>query len=252
MMLDRLGPEGENRLRAAWIGEDRLLRPFHVTQPIRQVLAPSTGMVPPVVQNPICAGKAATFQRQSARKIGVLCAPHAGVEQPDLKRPFPAHHHIAGSKGKAQDEILKTNRQRRPPHLADGIAGVIQLVACVVCDADLWVLGQEIDMRLQLVRQEHIIRIEKGNDLAGRGEDTCVSGCRQPPIRLVLDKLHSWIIETPHHIRRLIWRSIVNDDDLEMWIALPQHALHGVANIRSLVVGWDHHAHERIVHRHAP
>ena len=58
---------------------------------------------------------------------------------------------------------------------------------------------------------------------------------------------HAKVRVAPHHGGGLVRRAVIDDDDLEVAVALAEHALDGVRQEVVVVVRCDDGAHERVV-----
>ena len=88
----------------------------------------------------------------------------------------------------------------------------------------------------ECVRRQTVIGVEEDDICADALGETGVASRRQPTVPLV-QATHTRVATGDG--LRVVWRSIVNDDDLEMGIGLGEHALDGIAQEMRLPIARD-------------
>ena len=75
---------------------------------------------------------------------------------------------------------------------------------------------------VQGIRKEPVVGVEKNEKLTAAVLQPRVAGARETGIFLI-NIAHPGM--APHNFLRVVGGAIVNDDDLDIWISLPQYAL---------------------------
>jgi hypothetical protein len=107
---------------------------------------------------------------------------------------------------------------------------------------DLGVGAEHLDLRLDLPGEEGVIRIEQRDEFSSRMQEAKVPRRRDAAVGLV-DVAHRPAIALDDGAS-VVGRSVVDDDDLDVAIALREHALDRRADDRRAVVRRDDDAHE--------
>ena len=109
--------------------------------------------------------------------------------------------------------------------------------ACV-CPSSA-VLAKRFDLEGELVWRPQIVVVQEGDPLAVRLGDTVITGGAHTLGTLVTHHSHAWITETREHRLRIVSGPVVDDDDLEIDLALPQDAPQAHRNQLAAVVRRD-------------
>jgi len=108
--------------------------------------------------------------------------------------------------------------------------------------ADLGMRPQHLDLRLDLPREKRVVRIEQCDELAAHVGEAEVPRRRDPTVPLV-NVAHRPAI-TLDDGAGVVGRAVVDDDDLDVGIALRERALDRGADDSRPVVSGDDHAHQ--------
>ena len=89
-----------------------------------------------------------------------------------------------------------------------------------VRENDVRILVEDLNLRLELLGRPCIIVIQKGNQLAGRECDPAIARRRLPAVRLPVILYRSRRDKWREHLLGIVRRTIVDDDDFEVFEGL--------------------------------
>ena len=120
----------------------------------------------------------------------------------------------------------------------------------VLCDTEADVVGRRcsegVALKRELPRAVDVVRVEKGDQLSTCLEDPAVTGAVGPPA-LLCDHAHG-VAEAPSELGAAVGRAVVDDDDLELGVALPENRFDRLREVQLAVV----HRDDARDQRHGP
>lgn len=111
-----------------------------------------------------------------------------------------------------------------------------------ISEPDLRVLLQEINMRLDLLRMEQIVLIQKEKNFPGGSAPPRPPGRCGALIYLVTDIFDPRVIELRDNFRSMIRGYVVNNNDLQVRVCLIQHASDRITDKTGTAIGWNDYA----------
>src|SRR5205823_1098171 len=176
-------------------------------------------------------------------EVEILEAAKALVESPGpLEAPPPDHRRLDPEAG----HLVEARRAVEEPPADHGRRAVV-LGAPVqphtghvgVHDAYRGVgRGEGGQEPLELARQPHVVAVLECQERPASVAHTLVAGGGLPPVGRLPEIAYPLVGKPPDHVRRAVRGAIVDDDQLQIALALPEHALNGAAQEGRPIESW--------------
>ena len=121
-----------------------------------------------------------------------------------------------------------------------GAPGATTSVSLLDGPADVLHVREHGALNLQLGGFPEVVGIQKGDEISGGFTHAVVAGRRYP--RILLTDAADGISKSSTDGRRLVRRTVVNDDDLTRWARLVESGLHRRRKEFGAIMSRDHHA----------
>jgi len=109
-------------------------------------------------------------------------------------------------------------------------------------------LGKQIELSSNPVGRHEIVAVEEGREFASRLSQTSIPRRRDSTVFLT-ENAHPWLVFAAHRheVEALVARSVVDDDALDQWICLVEHAVHRIHDAMGAIEHRHDDAHQRVL-----